>query len=120
MRATLLLLLTLTISAMAFPQQEPEPGRGPNRNFQDMDRVMGTVVSVSGDQLVIKPESGDNVQVKVSSETRIRKDREEVKLSDLKAGDHVFAVGKFGSDKVLAAGMVRVGEMRQGAGGGMM
>ena len=121
MRATLVFVAILSLTAIALPQQpEPGQGRGQGRQFRDMDRVMGTVVSVSGDSLTIKPETGDNVTVKVSSDTRIRKNREEAKLADLKAGDHVFAAGKLGSDKVLAASLVGVGEMRGGAGMVMM
>lgn len=85
---------------------------------------MGTIVSISGDQLVIKPESGENVTVKVDADTRIRKDREEAKLADLKVGDHVFAAGTLGSDKVLTAKMLAGGNLPQGGrmmggGGGM-
>ncbi|HWR16312.1 MAG TPA: DUF5666 domain-containing protein [Terriglobales bacterium] len=81
-----------------------------------MDRVAGTVVSISADAVVIKPETGDSVTVKISPETRIRKDRNEAKLSDFKAGDRIFAAGKLNEDKSLAAVMIGGGEM----GGGRM
>ena len=78
-----------------------------------MDRVMGTIVSVSSDNLVLKPENGNQVTVNVGKDTRIRKNRQEVKLSDFKAGDHVMAFGKFGSDKTtLSAAGIMGGEMR--------
>jgi Domain of unknown function (DUF5666) len=75
--------------------------------------VMGEVVSVGSDQIVVKPENGQQVTVKLGSDTRIRKNRQEAKLSDFKAGEHVMAVGKFGSDKTtLTAIGVMGGEMR--------
>ncbi len=77
-------------------------------------RVAGTVVSISGDQIVVKNDSGDNVTVKLAPDVRIRKDRQEAKLSDFKAGDHIMAAGTLGSDKVLTARLVAGGEMGQG------
>ncbi len=82
-----------------------------------MARVMGTIVSMSGDQIVVKPESGENVTVKVDPSTRIFKDRAEAKLSDLKVGDRVMAGGTQGADKVLNARMIGSGQMRGGGGG---
>lgn len=83
-----------------------------------MTRVMGTVVSINGDQMVVKPESGDNIQVKVPKDARIRKDRSEAKLSDFKPGDRVVIAGEEGSNKVLTARFVAGGEM-VGRGGRM-
>jgi hypothetical protein len=79
---------------------------------------MGTVVSITGDQLVIKPESGDNVTVKLDSDVRIRKDRADAKLSDFKPGDHVMAAGTQGADKVLNAKLLASGQMGMGQGRG--
>jgi len=75
---------------------------------------MGTIVSINDNQLVIKPESGDNVTVKLDSDVRIRKDRAEAKLSDFKAGDKVMVAGTLGSDTVLTAKLLAGGEMPQG------
>ena len=78
-----------------------------------MDRVMGSIVSVGSDNIVLKPENGQQVTVKVGSETRIRKNRQEVSLSDFKVGEHAMAFGKFGSDKTtLTAAGIMGGEMR--------
>ena len=79
-----------------------------------MSRVAGTIVSINGNQLVLKPESGENVTVKLDPDVRIRKDRAEAKLSDFKAGDRVLAAGTLGSDKVLTAKLLAGGDMPQG------
>jgi hypothetical protein len=76
-----------------------------------MDRVMGTVVSVGSDNIVLKPEDGEPVTVKIEKDTRIRKNRQEVSLTDFKAGDHVMVFGKAGSDKTFTAAAVMGGEM---------
>lgn len=105
MRATSILvfsfLLALPVAAQDAPQR-PRDG-GPGLDFRNMDRVMGTIVSINGDTIVLKPESGEDVAVKIGAETRIRKDREEAKLGDFKPGDTVFAAGKLNSDKSLSA-----------------
>jgi uncharacterized protein DUF5666 len=123
MRATLSFSLALCLSVLAFGQDAPPQGAGNGPGgrgqgqFRDLTRVMGTIVSISGDQLIVKPESGDNVTVKLDSDVRIRKDRAEAKLSDFKAGDHVMAAGTLGSDKVLNAKLLAGGQMGQRGGG---
>jgi hypothetical protein len=122
--------LALCLSVMACAQdalpQQPSGDRGGNRpqsQWRDLHRVMGTVISVSGNQIVVKPESGENVTAVVDSDARIRKDRQEAKLSDFKAGDHILVAGTEGADKVLHAKLVAGGQMGQGQGGmrgGMM
>jgi hypothetical protein len=129
MRATLSFSLALCLSVLAFGQDAPPQGPGTRTGgrgqgqFRDLTRVIGTIVSISGDQLVVKPESGENVTVKLDSDVRIRKDRAEAKLSDFKAGDHVMVAGTQGDNKVLNAKLVAGGQMGQGGGmsrGGMM
>jgi len=121
MRARVSLSFALLVSTFAFAQEAPPPpgpggspaGSGQGQ-WRDLSRVMGTVVSISGDHVVLKPESGENVTVKLDSETRIRKNRAEAKLSDFKVGDHVLAAGTLGSDKVLTAKLLAGGDMPQG------
>jgi hypothetical protein len=112
MRLTILAVLLVSIAVVS--QQAPAPSQHPQDRMEmrDMARVMGTIVSIDGDQIVVKPESGENVQVKLSAETRIRKDRADAKLSDFKVGDHIFVAGKLNEDKSLSAAMVGGGEMR--------
>jgi hypothetical protein len=77
-----------------------------------MDRVMGTIVSVGSDDVVVKPENGEQVTVKVGKDARLRKNRQEATLSDFKVGEHVMAFGKLGQDHTLTATGMMGGEMR--------
>ncbi len=131
MRARISFSLALLVSALAFGQEAPPPpgpggppgGHRGQGEWRDLSRVMGTIVSINGNQLVVKPESGDNVTVKLDADVRIRKDRAEAKLSDFKTGDKVMVAGTLGSDKVLTAKLLAGGEMGArmlgGPGGGM-
>ena len=55
--------------------------------------VRGTVTTVSGDRMTVKTESGEVYQVVVSANTRLTKDKQPVKVSEIKAGDGVGAMG---------------------------
>jgi hypothetical protein len=103
----------LLLSSLAFAQDTDAPNRARGEGFRNLDRVMGAVVSVGADNIVLKPENGEQVTVKIGKDTRIRKNRQEAKLTDFKAGDHVMALGKFGSDRttLTAAGLMG-GDMR--------
>jgi hypothetical protein len=129
MRTRVSFFLALCLSILAYaqdapPQQPPADRAAGGRQqgqWRDLPRVMGTVVSVNGNQIVVKPESGDNVTATVDSDARIRKNRSEAKLSDFKAGDRIMLAGTQGTDKVFHAKLVAGGQMGEGGGmrGGM-
>jgi hypothetical protein len=55
--------------------------------------VRGTVTATAGDGLTVKTERGESYQVVVTTNTRMMKDRQPVKLADIHAGDGVGAMG---------------------------
>jgi len=75
------------------------------------DRIFGKVTAVSKDSVTIAPQGGSDaavdsktpVTIKVNQDTRINKQRDPIKLSEIKAGDTVFAVGKRDGDIIQAA-----------------
>lgn len=94
--------------------------------------VAGKVTAVSADSVTVAPVSGgDPIIVKVGDNTRIFKERQAVKLSDIKVNDTVFARGQLDANTMNAAilGVVnpemleRLQQggmgMGRGAGGGM-
>ena len=52
----------------------------------------GTVTAVSAGSLTLERADGESVTVSPGENTTIRKDREEARLSDIEAGDHVRVV----------------------------
>jgi len=93
------------------PRQEG-PGAGRGMGFHG---VGGQITAISGSMVTLRTLRGESAEVKITSSTRFRKDRNEAKLSDFKVGDQVFAAGDQGKDGVWVAQML--GE-RTGAGGG--
>jgi hypothetical protein len=55
--------------------------------------VRGTVTAVAADHLTVKTEEGEVYQVAVSANTRMMKNRQPVKIADIKAGDGLGAMG---------------------------
>lgn len=82
--------------------------------FAGGQMVRGTVTAVAADQLTLKTEEGDVYQVAVSANTRVMKDRQPVKLAEIKAGDGVGAMGVMDAPtKTLHAVFVAVMDAEQ-------
>jgi hypothetical protein len=74
------------------------------RRMPPGDNVMGKVSAVSNDSVTVTPANGGApVTVKVGNDTRIFKDRQPVKLSDIKVDDTVFARGELNGSTMNAA-----------------
>jgi hypothetical protein len=85
--------MTLQATAQMPGGQE---GQGEGRAaFAGGQMVRGTVTAVSADHLMLtlKTEAGEVYQVAVSANTRVTKERQPMKLADLKVGDGVGAMG---------------------------
>lgn len=83
--------------------QGPGQGQGQGRGRGGMGGGMGmfgsgtptagTVTAISGTDITIKNEQGQMYKVETGPNTRIRKDREPAKFSDIKVGDTIMAAG---------------------------
>jgi len=89
------------------------------------ENVVGKVTAVAKDSITVIPMSGgDPVTIKAGESARIFKEREPIKLSDIKVNDTVFARGQLTGTNMDAfiVGVVNpemVQRMQQGAGFGM-
>jgi hypothetical protein len=92
--AKLLLLAAITaLSVMMQAQQEPDDERGGGVSFAGGQMVRGTVTATAADHLTVKTEAGDIYQVAISANTRVTKERQPLKVADIKPGDGVGAMG---------------------------
>jgi hypothetical protein len=121
MKGSLLFVAVLGCLATSFSQPQDRGGR----NFPPGETVVGKVTSVGKDSLVVQPLSGGNpVTVKIADTTRLNKDRQPVKLDEIKTGDVVFARGELDGG-AMHARMVSVvnpqmaERIQQGGGFGM-
>jgi hypothetical protein len=113
LQSAILLILSLWTATAQVQMQE----RG---NMPPGDVVVGKVTTVGADSLVVVPLiGGDPVTVKVSEATRVNKERQPIKLSEIKPDDVVFARGelKGGSLQAMMVGVVNpqmIQRMEQG------
>lgn len=71
-------------------QDDAGPGRG---GFAGGQMVRGTVTGFSGTTLSLKTDVGEQYQVVTTTNTRIMKDRQTVKLADIAVGSGIGAMG---------------------------
>jgi hypothetical protein len=86
--------------------------------------VGGQVTSIEGSVITLHTFRGETAKVKITSSTRLMKDRNPAKLTDFKVGDRVFAGGEQDKDGVWTAQMLvertgAAGGPRGGMAGGM-
>lgn len=90
--------LLLIASAIALPRTVPaqDPQDGPRQGgvaFAGGQMVRGTITATSPDHLTVKTDAGEVYQVSLSANTRLTKERQPVKVADIKVGDGVGAMG---------------------------
>src|SRR5215471_20706997 len=104
MRTTLLLAILLAL--LPVWGQKPEGPSG--GTLPPGDNVVGKVTSAGKDSLIIAPlAGGDPITVKIGEDTRVSKEREPIKIEDLKTDDIIFVRGEL-KNNVLRAGRIAV------------
>ena len=110
----LALAVLVAMPAGAHAQEEPESSSVSGMGFGGGQMVRGMVTSTSGDHLAIKTDQGEIFQVTVTTNTRMMKDRQPVRVADLKVGDSVGAMGVLDAPtKTVHAVMVMVVDAEQ-------
>src|SRR5205085_12404335 len=113
MKMKLCIVLVAVLAGPAFAQQQPgaqqTAPQAPGHNASpDEPRVRmrgpgggqfrgtaGEITEISGDTITLKAMTGNTVKVKVTSDTRFRKDMNtDGKLSDFKVGDVIIVRGE--------------------------
>jgi Cu/Ag efflux protein CusF len=97
-RSSVLLFAASLILPLACGQNS-SASEGPPPDRQSMGAafaehgVRGTVAAVSGDNISVKTETGDIYKVETGPNTRFRKQRDQIKITDIHVGDMVAAAG---------------------------
>ena len=97
------------------PASPDAPPRREGRGMRQGQGVAGTIGEIRKDGFTVKTLQGKTVTVKVTSETRFRKDRQAAKLADFKPGDMVMVGGEPAGTDAWTARFVA---SRQGVGEG--
>jgi len=86
-------LLAAALAAVPMAQAQDAPAQRGQHGFGGGQLVRGTVTAVAADHLTVKNDSGDTYQVDITANTILMKDRQPVKITDVKAGDGVGVMG---------------------------
>jgi hypothetical protein len=90
------LLLVAAVVALPVVVLGQDGQYGPQQGgaaFAGGQMVRGTVTATAADHLTVKTEAGEVYQVALSANTRLTKERQPVKVADIKVGDGVGAMG---------------------------
>ena len=90
----ILSLTLLTASALKAQAGDAEQENAPAMAMGSGRMVRGTVTAVAGDKVTLKTEAGDTFSVAITPNTRVMKDRQQVKPGDIKVGDGIGAGGE--------------------------
>lgn len=73
-------------------------------------KVMGTISSIDGKNLMVKTTDGKNVMVMLDGKTKITQGKKKIELTALKVGDRVVAEGAEEKEMIMAT-TVKLGEL---------
>jgi hypothetical protein len=96
-RLVVLLVAALALRGVGLAQTPDGQGGGRGEGgavFAGGQMVRGTVTAVSADHVTVKTDAGEVYQIVTTANTRMMKDRQPVKLADVKVGDGVGAMGE--------------------------
>jgi hypothetical protein len=106
------LLAAVVIAGAGTAVAQEDPGRG-ELAFNGQ-RIQGTVTATAADHLSLKTETGETYEVAITPNTRMMKERQPAKLTDVKTGDGVVAMGELdASKKTLHALFVAIVDAEQ-------
>src|SRR5258708_6639049 len=89
----LLVAALVALPTMVLAQDEQDGPRQGGVAFAGGQMVRGTVTATAAGHLRVKTEAGEVYQVALSANTRLTKERQPVKVADIKVGDGVGAMG---------------------------
>lgn len=124
--AGLLVCLAMVSSAAQAQDGAPQSGQGQGRGegrgqgggmfMMNGNSAHGSVTAVSGSEIILKDEQGQAWKVETGVNTRVMKDRQPVKVSDIHPGDVVIAAGNLDDQaKTVGAAFVVVLSPEQAA-----
>jgi hypothetical protein len=72
-------------------------------------KVMGTVTMAAADHIMLKDRAGKDVTIQVTPDTKVLKDKQPVKIEDVKAGTRVVITATMDAKDNMKAKSIEVG-----------
>ena len=80
----------------------------PDRNYFNPHGSDGQIIKIETNILIIKDETGTEKNILVGADTVIRKDRTDLKLTELKVNDNIVVIGSPDDKGQIQAKLIRV------------
>lgn len=84
------------------------PGGPGGRDFRNAHGLAGAIISISDNNLIVKDKDGKENTVTVTGKTIIKRQRDDIGISDLKQNDQIVVMGSPGDNGVVNADLIRV------------
>ena len=78
------------------------------RNFRNAHGLAGTVISIADNNLIVKDRDNKENTVTVTDKTIIKRNTDDLKITDLKANDQIVVMGTPNDSGVITADLIRV------------
>jgi len=78
------------------------------RGFRNAHGLAGTIISVSDNNLIVKDRDNKENTVTVTDKTIIKRNADDLKITDLKANDQIVIMGTPNDQGVVSADLIRV------------
>ncbi|MFA5872158.1 MAG: DUF5666 domain-containing protein [Parcubacteria group bacterium] len=84
------------------------PGGPLSHDFRNAHGLAGTIISIADNNIVVKDRDGKENTINVTEKTVIKRQRDDIKIEDLKQGDQIVVMGNPGDNGALNADLIRV------------
>lgn len=91
---------------MMRPGEFPDKIEG--RGFRNPHGISGTIISISGNSLVIKDRKNEESTISVNDKTTIKSGRDDIKIEDLKTENEIVVIGEPGNEGIVNAYLIRI------------
>lgn len=78
------------------------------QDFRNAHGLSGTIISITDSNLIIKDKDNKENTIAVTDKTIIKRQRDDIKISDLKQNDQVVVMGSPDDNGVVNADLIRV------------
>lgn len=78
------------------------------QDFRNAHGLAGTIISIADSNLIIKDKDNKENTIAVTDKTIIKRQRDDIKISDLKQNNQVVVMGSPGDNGVVNADLIRV------------
>jgi len=86
----------------------PPPFTNPDRDYMNAHGVFGEIIKIEGNNIILKNPDDTEVTITTDSQTVVKSRNQDLKLSDIKAGDKIVVIGSPNDQGQIQAKFIRM------------